>query len=76
MWNRRTKTRKLTAMPGLESLPPTDLALELNIKHEHFKTILWKSSLQNRPPPLDPCEVKFILTYGYEAAVLLAISSF
>ena len=58
-----TETGKHTATPKLESLTPTNLALELNIKREHFQTILWKSSLQKQPTPLDPCEVKFPLIY-------------
>ena len=54
MWNRRIETGKLTATAKLESLPPTNLALELNIKHAHFQTILWKSSLKKANTTLGP----------------------
>ena len=50
---------KLSSNPKLESLPPTDPAVELNIQRAHYQAIIWKSSLQNDPPSLDPTKVSF-----------------
>ena len=40
----------------LRNLPPTDEALELNIKRAHFVAIMWKNCVTGFPPDLDPCQ--------------------
>ena len=51
------KQRKL---PALQSLPPADEALEINIKRAHYIAILWKNCITGTTPELDPLE------YGWE----------
>ena len=58
LWTRKTDCAKLTAKPPqLRSLPPTDPALELNIKRTHYKTMMWHKCVDGRLPSKDPCEV-------------------
>ena len=58
-----TETGKLNTKSKQESLPPTKLALELNIKRVHFSKNTMEAELQEEPPPLDPGKVKSILIY-------------
>ena len=37
--------------PELKRLPPTDPALELNIKRAHYQAMLWFDSVTGYPPP-------------------------
>ena len=46
--------------PAIQSLPPTDDALEINIKRVHYVAIMWKNCITRTPPELDPLE------YGWE----------
>ena len=61
IWINKTDGAKKTAKPpALQSLPPADEALEINIKRVHYMVILWKNSITGTPPELDP------LVYGWE----------
>ena len=61
IWINKTDGAKKTAKPpALQSLPPTDEALEINIKRVHYVAILWKNCITGTPPELDPLE------YGWE----------
>ena len=58
LWSKKTDGAKVTAKPpALKSLPPTNEALDVNIKRAHFQAIMWHNSVTGTPPPLDPCEV-------------------
>ena len=35
--------------PTLKSFPPTDEALELNIKRAHYQAMMWKKSISGQP---------------------------
>ena len=57
IWKNKTDGAKLSAKPPmLRSLPPTDAALELNIKRAHFAATMWKNCISGRPPQMDPCQ--------------------
>ena len=57
VWKNKTDGAKLSANPPmLRSLPPTDAALELNIKRAHFAATMWKNCISGRPPQMDPCQ--------------------
>ena len=57
IWISKTDGAKKTAKaPTLKSLPPTDEALELNIKRAHFATAMWKNCITGVPPDMDPCD--------------------
>ena len=61
IWVSKTDGSKKSAKPPtLKYLPPTDEALELNIRRAHFVAIMWKNCLSGFPPNLDPCD------YGWE----------
>ena len=61
IWINKTDGAKKTAKPpALQSLPPTDEALEINIKRVHYVAIMWKNCITGTPPELDPLE------YGWE----------
>ena len=58
MWKKKTDAAKLSSKPpALCSLPPTDPALELNIKRAHFQAIWWINCIDRHPPPHNPCKV-------------------
>ena len=58
LWMRKTDAAKLTAKPPvLCSLPPTDPALELNIKRAHYQEMMWHKCVDGQLPNKDPCEV-------------------
>ena len=52
---KKTNVAKLSSKPRLCTLPPTDEALELNIKRAHYQTMVWYACLQHDPPCADPC---------------------
>lgn len=55
---RKTDAAKLTAKPPLlRCLPPTDPALELNIKRAYYQAIMWHKCVDGQLPKKDPCEV-------------------
>ena len=57
MWIAKTDGAKKSAKPpALKSLPPTDEALEVNIKRAHYVAIQWKSCISGNLPDLDPCD--------------------
>ena len=57
IWINVTDGAKKTAKPpALQSLPPTDEALEINIKRAHYMAVLWKNCITGTPPELDPLE--------------------
>ena len=61
MWMRKTEGAKLSAKPPLlKTLPPTDEALELNIKRAHFAASMMKCCVTGKLPNMNPCE------YGWE----------
>ena len=61
LWISKTDGAKKSAKPPtLKSLPPTDEALELNIKRAHFVAVTWKSCITGILPELDLCN------YGWE----------
>lgn len=58
LWTRKTDGAKLSAKPPtLRSLPPTDEALQLNIKRAHFQAMMWNNCTSGKPPRMDPCNV-------------------
>ena len=63
LWEKKTNVAKLSSKPKLCTLPPTDEALELNIKRAHYQTMVWYACLQHDPPCADPCH------YGWEKDV-------
>ena len=46
--------RSLASAPKLASLPPTTEAFKENVARAHLQIAIWKSSLQQSPPALDP----------------------
>ena len=61
IWINKTDGAKKTAKPpALQSSPPTDEALEINIRRVHYVGIMWKNCITGTPPELDP------LGYGWE----------
>ena len=59
---KKTDGVKLTAKPSqLRSLPPTDPALELNIKRVHFQAMMWHRCAYGHPPSENTCEVPMVL---------------
>ena len=51
IWMNKTDGAKLSAKPPtLKSLPPTDEALELNIKRAHFAAAMWINCVSGHPP--------------------------
>ena len=57
MWMAKTEGAKLTAKPpSLKSLPPTDSALELNIKRAHYVSVLMTNCVTGNLPNMDPCQ--------------------
>ena len=57
IWINKTDGAKKTAKPpALQSLPPTDEALEINIKMVHYVAIMWKNYITGTHPELDPLE--------------------
>ena len=59
LWRRKTEGSKMTAKPpDLKRLPPTDPALELNIKRAHYQAMVWFNCVEGEPPPgKDPLQV-------------------
>ena len=58
LWKRKTSIAKISAKPPvLRSLPPTDAALELNVKRAHYQSVLWHSCSDGKMPNIDPCKV-------------------
>ena len=52
---------KLSAKPTtLRSLPLTDEALELNIKHAHFQATMWNNCTSLQQPQKDPCHMSIL----------------
>ena len=43
--------------PALKSLPPTNEALEMNIRRAHYTAILWNESISGFMPNMDPCQL-------------------
>ena len=61
IWKNKTDGAKKSAKPPtLKSLPPTDKALEINIKRAHFVAIMWNNCATGSPPKIDACN------YGWE----------
>ena len=46
--------------PTLKSLPPTDEALELNIKRAHYQAMMWNKCIAGQPTCKEPCDVSVI----------------
>ena len=56
LWTKKTDGAKLLAKPPfLRSLPPTDEALNLNIKPAHFQAMMWNNCTSEKPPHIDLC---------------------
>ena len=61
IWMAKTQRSKVSAKPpALKSLPPTDEALELNIKRSHYAAVMWRHCVSGQPPQMDPC------SFGWE----------
>ena len=61
IWKNKTDGAKKSAKPpNLKSLPPTDKALEINIKRAHFVAIMWNNCITGCPPQINACN------YGWE----------
>ena len=57
IWIMRTDgAHKGSNPPALKSLPPTNEALEMNIKRAHYTAILWNESVSGCMPNMDPCQ--------------------
>ena len=65
LWKKKADSVKKSSNSKLHSLPPTAAALDLNIKRVHYQTMIWKSYLQSRPPPLNPWKVH-VLVYTFK----------
>ena len=59
LWNKKTKSSKISTAPKLCSLPPTHEVFVENLKRGVSQCILWENSLLQDPPNIDFCE------YGY-----------
>ena len=56
IWMKKTDdANKSSKPPTLKSLPPTNEALEMNIKRAHYAVAMWSNALSGHPPELDPC---------------------
>ena len=76
IWCKKTDGAKLTAKPpALKSLPPTQAALDLNIKRAHYQAILWNNSVTGFPPSLDPCEVQKIRNIKYNIVIFSMVGT-
>ena len=53
-WLAKTGNKKARKVPNLNTLPPTSEALQEHIKRAHIQVAIWKGSLLENPPPLDP----------------------
>lgn len=61
LWMKETDGAKLTVKPPqLRSLPPTNQALELDIKRVHYQAMMWHRFV-GHPSSEDLCEVPMIL---------------
>ena len=57
IWKNKTDGEKKSSnSPVLKSLPPTNEALEMNIKQAHNVAIMWKNCVTGNTPELNPCE--------------------
>ena len=57
---KKIDSAKLTVKPTtLQSLPPTDEALDLNILPGHIQGAHWHYSVTGEPPKLDKCKFGF-----------------
>ena len=60
IWINKTDGAKKTAKPpALQSLPPTDEALEINIKRVHWVAVIRKNCITGTPPELDSPEFEW-----------------
>ena len=53
-WLAKTGNKKARKVPDLKTLPPTSEALQEHIKRAHIQVAIWKGSLFENPPILDP----------------------
>ena len=53
-WVARTGNKKAKKVPSLKELPPTKDALNEHVKRAHLQVAVWKSSMEEHPPSLDP----------------------
>ena len=53
-WLAKTGNKKARKVPNLNTLPPTSEALQEHIKRAHIQVAIWKGSLLENPPLLDP----------------------
>ena len=65
LWKKKTDPVKKSLHPKLCLLPPMAAALDLNTKRAYYQAMIWKSCLQNGPPPLDQCNVH-VLVYTFK----------
>ena len=59
IWENRIAIKNNSTAPKLESLPPTDLVFQENLKQAHIQIAIWRNSLNS-----DPLHVK-IIDYGW-----------
>ena len=60
LWMKKINSAKLTVKPTtLQSLPPTDEALDLNILPGHIQGAHWHYSVTGEPPKLDKYKFRF-----------------
>ena len=72
IWMMKTDgARKGSNPPALKSLPPTNEALELNIRRAHYTAILWNESVTGTMPNMDPCKFGWEITKNSLRPVML-----
>ena len=64
-------SNNIKSAPRLQTLPPTDEALNLNILRAHIQIAVWRNSLKPDPPALDPQDYGWYLDDGSLSPVML-----
>ena len=54
VWSNKMANSKLNSAPQLKILPPTQSVFELHVARAHLQAAIWKGSLKQSPPDLDP----------------------
>ena len=54
VWTVKMANSKLNSAPQLKVLPPTQSAFELHVARAHLQAAIWKESLKQSPPDLNP----------------------
>ena len=65
LWKKKADSVKKSSNPKSCSIPPTAAAMDLEIKHAYYQTMIWKSRLQSGPSPMDHSKVH-VLVYTFK----------